>query len=44
VGLLLNAGHRVAAFAAPAAVGLLGVLWMLVFRRRFALATPSTKW
>jgi MFS family permease len=34
VGLLLGAGHHGLAFAAPAAVGLLGVVWMLVLRQR----------
>ncbi|MBL9016456.1 MAG: MFS transporter [Myxococcales bacterium] len=34
VGLMLEAGHVTAAFAAPAAVGAAGVAWMLVIRAR----------
>lgn len=34
VGAMLAAGHTTAAFAAPACVGALGVIWMLVLSRR----------
>jgi MFS family permease len=34
VGFLLDAGHSRLAFAAPAVVGLLGVVWMLVLLKR----------
>jgi MFS family permease len=34
VGLMLSAGHTTAAFAVPAAIGALGVLWMLRLARR----------
>ena len=34
VGVLLSAGHASLAFAAPALVGLLGVVWMLVLLKR----------
>jgi MFS family permease len=34
VGVMLAAGHPTAAFAVPAAVGALGVVWMWVLRRR----------
>lgn len=34
VGLMLGAGYHGLAFAAPAAVGLLGVVWMLALHQR----------
>lgn len=37
VGLMLEAGHVTAAFAAPAVVGAAGVVWMLVIRARAIL-------
>jgi hypothetical protein len=38
VGFLLGAGHYGLAFAAPAAVGLLSVVWMLVLLGKNGLA------
>lgn len=42
VGLLLSAEHRMAAFAAPAGVGLVGVFWMVVWVRSSYARRPAS--
>jgi MFS family permease len=41
VGVLLATGYPRAAFLVPAAFGLLGTVWMIVFRLRLRSATPG---